>query len=141
MFLSSLTENQAVAAGLSVVVILGNYFLADIASFVPSTAFASLIALMVAALVIGVLFALVARSLAAAALLTALLEVALVICYKLWTDKFEGLVTDIVGQLSLYEQFYQFLNNIFDLRAVVYLVSVAAVFVFLCVQSLEKRRW
>jgi ABC-2 type transport system permease protein len=141
LFLSSLTENQAVAAGLCVVVTLGNYFLADLASFVPATAFASLTVLIVAALVVGVVFAIVTRSIPAAVLLIIALEAALFVCYKLWTEKFESLITKIVEQLSLYEQFYQFLNNIFDVRSAVYLVSVAAVFVFLCIQSLEKRRW
>jgi ABC-2 type transport system permease protein len=141
MFLSSLTENQAVAAGLCLVVTLGNYFIADIASFVPSTAFASLTALMVVALTVGIIFWLITKSPPAAVLLTAALEIALFICYKIWIDKFESLFPTIVEKLSLYEQFYQFLNNILDLRAVVYLLSVSAVFVFISIQSLEKRRW
>ena len=41
MFISSLTESQAVAAGLCFVVMLLNYFISSLASYVPSTAFAS----------------------------------------------------------------------------------------------------
>lgn len=36
---------------------------------------------------------------------------------------------------------YGMVEGVFDLRSVVYFISVAAVFVFLSVQSLEKRRW
>ena len=43
--------------------------------------------------------------------------------------------------LSLFDQFYQLVNGVFDLRAVVYLLSVSGLFLFLTVQSLEKRRW
>jgi ABC-2 type transport system permease protein len=141
MFLSSLTENQAVAAGLCVVVMLLNYFLADLSSFLPTTAFASLAVFIVLAIALGAVFWAVTKSGMASFLLTLVLVAALVVCYNVWTEKFEGLVSAVVLELSLYEQFYQFLNNVFDLRAVFYLASVAAVFVFLTIQSLEKRRW
>ena len=44
-------------------------------------------------------------------------------------------------QLSLFERFNSFVNGVFDLTAVVYYLSVAAFFLFLSVQSLEKRRY
>ena len=44
-------------------------------------------------------------------------------------------------RLSLFDSFYGFVDGIFDLRSVVYFLSVIAVFIFLSVQSLEKRRW
>lgn len=44
-------------------------------------------------------------------------------------------------QLSLFDRFYEFVNGTFDLTAIVYYLTVIAVFVFLTVQSLEKRRW
>ena len=47
----------------------------------------------------------------------------------------------VMENLSLFDQFYQFVNGVFDLRAVVYLLSVSGLFLFLTVQSLEKRRW
>ena len=44
-------------------------------------------------------------------------------------------------QLSLYERFYDIVYGVFDLTAVVYFLSVAGVFLFMSVQSMEKRRW
>lgn len=62
MFISSLTESQAVAAGLCFVVMLLNYFISSLASYVPSTAFASFLCVAVCILVLGLIFRLLTRS-------------------------------------------------------------------------------
>ncbi len=51
MYISSVTESQAVAAGLCFVVMLVNYFLSDLAGFASSTAYSSLAALALTALI------------------------------------------------------------------------------------------
>ena len=60
-----------------------------------------------------------------------------------WTDasRFEGLLPDIMTKLSLFERFYVFVNGVFDLTAIVYYLTVIVFFLFLTVQSLEKRRY
>ena len=44
-------------------------------------------------------------------------------------------------QLSLFSRFNVFVNGVFDLTAMVYYGSVIVFFLFLSVQSLEKRRY
>ena len=60
-----------------------------------------------------------------------------------WIDesKLEGLVPEIMKQLSLFDRFETFVNGVFDMTAIVYFVSVIIFFLFLSVQSLEKRRY
>ena len=60
-----------------------------------------------------------------------------------WVDntKFEGLLPSIMTQLSLFERFYVFVNGVFDMTGIVYYLTVIAFFLFLSVQSLEKRRY
>ena len=53
MYISSVTESQAVAAGICFVVMLVNYFIADLASMASTTAFGSLFALVILALVVS----------------------------------------------------------------------------------------
>ena len=53
----------------------------------------------------------------------------------------EGLLPGIMKQISLFERFYTFVNGVFDLTGVVYYLSVIVFFLFLTVQSLEKRRY
>ena len=73
--------------------------------------------------------------------LALVLEAVLLFFYAGDTSAFEGLFPEVMENLSLFDQFYQFVNGVFDLRAVVYLLSVSGLFLFLTVQSLEKRRW
>ena len=143
MFISSLTESQAVAAGLCFVVMLLNYFISSLASYVPSTAFALLYcAWLSCILVLGLIFRLLTRSGFAALVLTIVLEGGLVAAYTFRQRRLPGLVPrDLMEQLSLFDRFYEFVNGTFDLTAIVYYLTVIAVFVFLTVQSLEKRRW
>ena len=60
-----------------------------------------------------------------------------------WVDntRFEGLLPSIMTNLSLFERFYTFVNGVFDMTGIVYYLSVIAFFLFLSVQSLEKRRY
>ena len=141
MFISSLTESKAVAAGLCFVVMLLNYFISSLASYVPSTAFASFLCVAVCILVLGLIFRLLTRSGFAALVLTIVLEGGLVAAYTFRSAAFQGLFPNLMEQLSLFDRFYEFVNGTFDLTAIVYYLTVIAVFVFLTVQSLEKRRW
>lgn len=141
MFISSITESQAVAAGLCFIVMLLNYFITSLASYASSSASGSLAAFTVLVLLIGALFKLMTRSGFASIVLMAILEGALLVSFIVDSSAFEGLFPAVMEQLSLFDRFYGFIEGVFDLRSVVYLISVAAVFVFLSVQSLEKRRW
>ena len=53
----------------------------------------------------------------------------------------ETLLPDLMNKLSLFERFYTFVNGVFDVTAIVYYASVAVFFLFLCVQSWEKKRY
>ncbi len=141
MFISSLTESQAVAAGLCFVVMLINYFISSLASYVPTTAFASFLCIAVCILVLGLIFRALTRNGFAALVLTLVLEGGLVAAYTFRSSDFQGLFPDLMEQLSLFDRFYEFVNGTFDLTTIVYYLTIIAVFVFLTVQSLEKRRW
>lgn len=54
---------------------------------------------------------------------------------------FEGLLPSILESISVYERFYVFVNGIFDYTGVIYFISVIVFFLFLTVQSMEKRRY
>ena len=141
MFISSLTESQAVAAWLCFVVMLVNYFITSLAGFISTTAFASFASFTVVILALAGIVWFMTRSGLASGVLALVLEAVLLFFYAGDTSAFEGLFPEVMENLSLFDQFYQFVNGVFDLRAVVYLLSVSGLFLFLTVQSLEKRRW
>ena len=53
VFISSLTDNQGFAAGIGIAVILLNYYSVSLSEYVSSTAFGSVVALLVLALILG----------------------------------------------------------------------------------------
>ena len=74
-------------------------------------------------------------------ILAAVLEAGLIGAYLWNSSRFEGLFPQIISQLSLFARFYTIVNGVFDVTAIVYYLSVTGFFLFLSVQSLEKRRW
>ena len=64
-----------------------------------------------------------------------------VVLYLYRSEWFEGLFPKILENISVYERFYEFVDGIFDYTHVVYFISVIIFFLFLTVQSLEKRRY
>ena len=141
MFVSSVTENQAVSAGLCFVVMLMNYFIGDLATLVPVTAGASFLALTALILVLALIVRLMTKSTFAAIVAGAVLEIGLAVFYFLSPASFEGLFAAIIGELSLFERFFSALEGVLDLTGVIYYLSVIGIFLFLSVQSMEKRRW
>ena len=141
VFLSSLTDNQGFAAGIGIAAILLNYYSVSLAEYTSSTAMGSLIALYVIALLLGVVIRGLTRNENLAYGVAFVLIAALSVAYFVNSSAFEGLLPDIMTKLSLFRQFNSFVNGAFDLTAIVYYVSVMGFFLFLTVQSLEKRRY
>ena len=141
LFLSSLTENQGIAAGLSIAVMLFNYYSVSLAEQVSSSAFGAVAALVVIAVLLALLVRALTRSDAIAIGTGAALAVIALGVYFLDGTLLENLLPNIMQSLSLFERFYTFVDGVFDLRSVVFFLSVIAFFLFLTVQSLEKRRY
>lgn len=141
MFVSSLTESQAVSAGLCFVVMLVNYFMSDLTSYIPTTAYASLVAFTIAALLVGLVIRRVTKNSLLAYGVVVVTIVALLAIFFVDSSLLAGKFNAVISWLSLFERFYTFVDGIFDVTGIVYFVSITAVFLFLTIQSLEKRRW
>lgn len=141
VFLSSLTDNQGLAAGIGVAVILFNYFSVTLSEFVSATPYSSLVALFVLAFLLAFLIEKLTGNTLFSWGIGALVAAGSLILYFTDQEKLEGLLPDLMTKLSLYKRFSSFVNGIFDMTAVVFYLSVIAFFLFLSVQSLEKRRY
>ena len=140
-FISSLTESQGVAAGVSFIVILLNYFLSSLVGFLPDTAFPAFAVVLVAGGLLAALVRYMTGSSVTAGLTAVVLCGGTVVWYLIDSAAFEGLLKTVVGQLSLFERFYGMVDGVFDLKTVVYFLTVTGLFLFFSVQSMEKRRW
>lgn len=141
VFLSSLTDNQGFAAGIGVAVMLLNYFSVDLSEYASSTALGSAIAILVLIAALGFLIYHLTRNENLAYLVGFGLAAVTVAVYLIDSTKFEGLLPKVMEQASLFERFETFVSGVFDVTGVVYYLTVIAFFLFLSVQSLEKRRY
>jgi len=141
VFISSLTENQGFAAGIGIAAVLFNYFSVQLAEYVSSTAFGTVVVIFIfAALLAWVVHRLTKNETLSYGVGLGIMAITVVTFY-IDSTVFEGLLPDIMKTLSLFDRFEAIVNGVFDMTAIVYFLSVIAFFLFLSVQSLEKRRY
>lgn len=141
IFISSLTENQGLAAGLGVAVILFNFYSVTLSEYVSTTSMGTIVALCVLVLMLWAIIRFITGSENVAFVIALVLIIGIGVTYFVNNAAFEGLLPRLMRKLSLFERFYVFVNGIFDLTAVVFYLSCIVLFLFLTEQSLEKRRY
>ena len=141
VFISSLTDNQGFAAGIGIAVILLNYFSVSLSEYVSTTAFGSIVALCVIILALGAVIKHLTKNENLAYGVCFILIAAIAITSFVNGGIFEGLLPSIMTKLSLFDRFTGFVNGVFDMTSIVYYASVIIFFLFLSIQSLEKRRY
>ena len=141
MFISTLTESQLIAAVVSVGVLLLTYLMAGLAGMIPESTGASFAGFLVIAVLIGVVVQVMVKNSTVSMGVTAVLVAIVSVLYFIKEDLFTGALPDLLEALALFDRLYSFTNGIFDLTAIVYYLTVAALFVYLTVQSMDKKRW
>lgn len=141
MFLSSLTESQVIAAVLTFGAFILMYLMSGLVSLFPVTATASLFAFLALSAAVGLVFYVLTKHLPASAGVALALMAVVLAVYLFAGNRFAGAFPALLSALQLFGRFNTFANGLFDLTAAVYYLSISVLFVFLTVQSLEKRRW
>ena len=141
IFISSITESQAMAAGICFAAMVLNYYMVTLAEYATSSAYGSLVALLILEVILGFLIRHMTGNEILAQGIGGVAMVATAGTYIYNSGWFEGLFPKILENLSVYERFYEFVDGVFDYTHVVYFISVIVFFLFLTVQSLEKRRY
>ena len=141
LFISSLMENVGLAAGACFGAMLLIYFLTPLTGYIASTATASLIGFTVAAALLGFVTWRMTGSGRLALILGGIGEAAALACFLIFRQSFGGLFAKALGMLAIFDRFDNLAYDIFDMTGLVYFASVAAVFLFLTVQVMERRRW
>ena len=141
MFISSLTESQVIAAVVSLAVTLLIYFMSGLANMISVDASVSLIAFLALAAVIGLVVNAMIRNTVLSLSVTAILALVTIGVYLVDSSLFAGAVPEILSAISLFDRLTTFQNGMFDLTAIIFYLSVCGLFVYLTVQSLEKKRW
>ena len=140
MFLSSLTESQVIAAVLSLGVFILLYLMGSLITLIPVTATASLIGCyLLAGAAALILYYMTKNSVASLGLAVATVF-SITAIYMIRSSLFVGLIQKILSVTAIFDRFTNFTNGVVDITALVYYISVSALFVFFTVQSMEKKR-
>lgn len=141
MFLSSVTESQIIAAVLSFLILFACYMAESIGGFFESDSLTALITFAVLIVLAAVVVYSVVKNTFMALVIGCIGEIILFVVYLVNSSVFEGAVQDFFGIFNINSHLNNFVNGIFDLTGIVYFLSIVAVFLFLSMQSLIKRRW
>lgn len=141
LFLSSLTDSPAAAAGLCFAMLLLDYFLGGLADFASASALASAAVCAAAAGLCALIVWRMTRHRVSSLLTLLVLLAATCLTFAFAPRALSGLVPKAMDALALFSQYQAFAEGIFDVVALVRYAATAAVFLFFTVQSLEKRRW
>lgn len=142
MFLSSLTESQIIAAISSFGVLLVLYLWDGILGFLPSSALLNLIILLVLLSLVSVLVWHITGNLVIAGVLELFFLAAGIIVYAVDSSLYENLLPDVLGKLDLTAPLTDVVaSSLLDTGSIILYLSVIGLFIFLTMQSMQKRRW
>jgi ABC-2 type transport system permease protein len=141
-FMSSLTDNLVIAAVLGVLAVAVLLFSPFLSYILPPTAIASFIGCVVLALLLAGVAFLSTHNLNVTAITAAAAVVPLSVVYILSRKSFENLFPSLLQFLSPFAHFATFCQfGTFSVPSLILLLSYPVLFVFLTVQSADKKRW
>ena len=142
MFLSSLTESQIIAAISSFGVLLILYLWDGILGFLPSSALLNLVILLVLLTLVSVLVWHITENPVMAGILEVVFLAAGIIVYAVNSSVYESLLSDVLGRLDLTAPLTDVVSSsLLDTGSIILYFSVIGLFIFLTMQSIQKRRW
>lgn len=142
MFMSSLTESQIIAFISTFGILLLLYLWDGILSFLPGSALSGIIGILLILTLIVVYIYHMTKNWMLAAGIEAVGIAAALIVYFVKSSLYENLLTKLLGRLALADVFMNISSsNIVDVSGLLLYVSILIIFVFLTIQTIQKRRW
>lgn len=142
MFLSSLTESQVIAAVTSFGALLLLYLWGGLIDFLPTSQISGMIGVVVLVTLAALLVYRMTENWVLAGMLEVIGVVAVVVVSFVNGELFENLLVNIMEMLYIANVFDNVAyNSLFDVSGLVMYLTLAALFVFFTMQSIQKRRW
>lgn len=141
LFISSITESQMIAAGISFGVVLLCMLLPNLSDIVPGRARYTYIVCGIVIVLLAWFFYEETKSWKAG-VITMVLGVAVLGLFAWRTPElFDNGLSKIIDWFSIMDRFNDFCSGILNASSIIYYLSFIAVFIFLSIQTIEKRRW
>lgn len=142
MFLSSLTESQVIAAVTTFGALLLVYLWGGLIDFLPTSQTSGMIGIAVLVTIAAGIIYQMTRNWIIAGGIEIIGVGAIVITSFVNASVFENILVNIMNKLYIAAVFDDIIGNqLFDVSGLIMYLSVIVVFVFLTMQSIQKRRW
>ena len=142
MYISSLTESQVIAAVGTMAILLIFMLWDTILSYLPATLNSSIICTLVIFAIFALGYYASARTVVPAVVIMAIGVVITVVCATVFKTWFESGVKELLSLLSIHRVIANFTSYyLFDVKGLLFYIVVAALFIYLTIQSVQKRRY
>lgn len=141
LFISSLTDNQVIAAVVTFSVLLLLWVIDAVQSVLPSTTISGVVFAVILVVGIAVWLYFAARNIYVS-LATAVVGGGIIAAiYLLNKDLYTGFISKFIAWFSVLNRYQDFSMGILSLSPIIYYITFSAAFIFLTIRTLEKRRW
>lgn len=141
VFMSALTESQIIAAVLTFVLLFAFYIMNGISSFFSQTSMSTCVAFGFLILAATIIIYTMIKNVLVTLIVGIVGEGFLIVMYVINSSLFAGGIQKVLNIFNISGHFENFANSIFDIKGIVYFLSVIAVCIFLTIQMVVKRRW
>lgn len=141
MFISSLTENIIVSAVLCFGVMFVLYQMDSFASGLTPSAKNSYIGFIIIAIALAVFIWFMTKNIYIALIPSTIVVIILNFLYQFSLTLVAGKINLIMSNIAIFSKLDRFMNGIFDITAIVYYLSIAALFVLFTIYTFERKRW
>jgi ABC-2 type transport system permease protein len=141
IFISVLTENQIISAVITLLVIFAMYFMEVIVSRMPVSAASSLIFVALLIIAVAAIWFYSTRNWLSSVVLIVLGIAVAVALYRYNPLMYDAVILRVLLWFSLYTRFHLLSFGILHLADIVYYLSFAALFIYLTMNVIEKKRW
>lgn len=141
-FLSALTESQIIAAISTFGVLMILYLWEGIMSFLPSNAIGGMAGIWIIMTLCVMFVYHMTRNIVLSSGIEAAGSIVLLVIYFVKSSVYEGILEKILGNFALTNVFTNVSdNNLLDVKGIVFYLTLIGVFLFLTVQTIQKRRF
>ena len=141
MFISSLTENQLIAAVITIATFTLLNLTDGVQGALPTSRYFSLAMMLVLAAVLLAIIYRSIRDVKTTCFVGGGLVVLIGATFLIWPAGYESLIIKIMDSLSIFSRYADMFYGMFDFGHIVFFISLIIFFLFITYQVVEKKRW
>ena len=141
VFISSLTENAVISAVVTFIVVLVTYLMSSLSSTLSNDNRVCWLVFAGLAIAACVVIYILVKNILIVGVVAVIAEAVLATLYFVKPEFYDNSLVGFAEKISMISPYQNYLQGIVNAKDIVYYLSVIAIFLFLTIQSIKKRRW